>query len=115
MKREGVPRGSTGLGQVSKKLPRVTTLLVHVSTDGPHPGAGYLASGPHTCHMALTYWSTSAATSPDACHMTTPQVTTSSDACYVAAYHEATSLFEVQQLDTWQHTMKPPHYLRYIN
>jgi hypothetical protein len=39
MKKEDVPRGSTGLGQVSKKMPRVTTLLVHVNTSGPHPGA----------------------------------------------------------------------------
>jgi hypothetical protein len=36
MKREGVPRGSTRVGKVSKPLPRVTTLLVHVSTGGPH-------------------------------------------------------------------------------
>jgi hypothetical protein len=33
MKREGVPRGSTRVGQVSKPLPRVTILLVHVSMD----------------------------------------------------------------------------------
>jgi hypothetical protein len=33
VKREGVPRGSTRVSQVSKPLPRVTTLLVHVSVD----------------------------------------------------------------------------------
>jgi hypothetical protein len=26
---------------------------------------GYLTGGPHTCHVAFTYWSTSAATPPD--------------------------------------------------
>jgi hypothetical protein len=60
-----VPCVSTRVGQVSKQLPRVTILLVHVSTGGPHIGMEHLTSGPHTCHMALTYWSTSAATSPD--------------------------------------------------
>jgi hypothetical protein len=97
MKRECVPRGNTGLDQVSKQMSRVTTLLVHVST-----------SGPHTCHVALTHWSISTATSLDACHLAAPQATTSTDACYVAAYHEATSLFEIQQLDKWQHAMRPP-------
>jgi hypothetical protein len=60
-----MPRGSTRVGQVSKQLPHVTTLLVHVSTGGPHIGVEHLTSGPHTCHVALTYWSTSTATSPD--------------------------------------------------
>jgi hypothetical protein len=99
-KRECVPRGSTRLSQISKQLSRVATLLVHVSTCGPHLGAGHLTSGFPTCHVAFTYWSTSAATLPGTCHVTIPQVTTSSDASYVAAYHEATSLFEIQQLDT---------------
>jgi hypothetical protein len=111
MKREGVSRGNTGLDQVSKQMPRVTTLLVHVSTGGPQPGAGHLTSGPHTCHVALTHWFISAATSPSTCHMAAPQATMSSDACYVAAYHEATSLFEIQQLDMLQHAMKPPQQL----
>jgi hypothetical protein len=60
-----MPRGSTRVSQVSKQLPRVTTILVHVSTGGPHTGVEHLISGPHTCHMTLTYWITSAATSPD--------------------------------------------------
>jgi hypothetical protein len=42
MKREGVPRGSTRVG---KPLTRVTTLLVHVSTGGPH-----------ICHVAVPEW-----------------------------------------------------------
>jgi hypothetical protein len=46
MKREGVSRGSTRVGQVSKPLPRVTTLLVHVSTSGPHIGVDIWQVGP---------------------------------------------------------------------
>jgi hypothetical protein len=31
---------------------------------GPHPDTSHLTSGPHICHVALTHWSMSAATSP---------------------------------------------------
>jgi hypothetical protein len=41
-----VPRGSTRVGQVSKQLPRVTTLLVHVSTGGSHIGVDIWQVGP---------------------------------------------------------------------
>jgi hypothetical protein len=60
-----VPRGSTRVGQVSKQLPRVTILLVHVSTGGPHLGVRHLISGLHIFYVALTHWSMSAITSPD--------------------------------------------------
>jgi hypothetical protein len=43
--------------------------------------------------------------------MATPQATTSSDACLVATYHEATSPFEVQQLDTWQQVIGPRQHM----
>jgi hypothetical protein len=62
-------------------------------------------------HVAFTHWSISAATSLDTCHLAASQATTSTDACYVAVYHEATSLFEIQQLDTWQHQSEPPQQL----
>jgi hypothetical protein len=41
-----MPRSNTRVGQVSKHLPRVTTLLVHVSTCGPHHGKNRLEVGP---------------------------------------------------------------------
>jgi hypothetical protein len=50
-----VPRGSTRVGQVSKHLPRVTTLLVHVSTGGPTMVKIQLEVGPtHATWHSLT-------------------------------------------------------------
>jgi hypothetical protein len=43
--------------------------------------------------------------------MATPQAATSSDACHVAAYHEATSPFEIQQLDRWQQAIGPRQHM----
>jgi hypothetical protein len=60
-----VPRGSTRVNQVSKQPPRLITLLDHINTGEPHMGVEHLISGPHTCHVAFTYLSTSVATSPD--------------------------------------------------
>jgi hypothetical protein len=49
-----VSRDSTRVGQVSKQLSRVTTLLVYVSTDVPYIGVKHLTSGPtHTTWHSL--------------------------------------------------------------
>jgi hypothetical protein len=78
------------------------------SASGPHPGTSHLTGGPH--HSA-TWQSSNGPPHPTLCYMAASQATTSSDTCYVAAYHEATSLFEIQQLDTWQHQSEPPQQL----
>jgi hypothetical protein len=92
-------------------MPRDTHLLVHISshpTRQRHMASPGLAVSTRVGHVTFTHWSISAATSLDTCHLAVPQVTTSTDACYVPACHEATSLFEIQQLDTWQHQSEPP-------
>jgi hypothetical protein len=58
---------------------------------------------PTLCHMAQLHQ----ATSTQLCHMAASQATTSPGLCHMAAYHEATSLFEIQQLDTWHHQSEP--------
>jgi hypothetical protein len=79
----------------------------HWSTpvSGPHPGMSHLTGGPH---LSATWQSFNGPPHPTLWHMAASQTTTSPGICHMAAYHEATSLFEIQQLDTWQHQSEPP-------
>jgi hypothetical protein len=129
-----VPRGSTRVGQVSKPLPRVTTLLVHVSTGGPHTchvAAPEWATSAARCHVAPSHWSTSASgphpgTShltggphlsatwqsfngpphPTLCHMAQLHQATSTQLCHMATHYSSTSV-AVNQWSTSSQCM--PH------
>jgi hypothetical protein len=119
MKREGVPRGSTRVGQVSKPLTRVTTPLVHISSYSirqRHMAASGWARLAARCHLAPSHWSTSASgphpgtshltggphlsatwqstSGPphaSSCHMAQPHEATSTCLCHMAQLHQATS------------------------
>jgi hypothetical protein len=100
-KREGVPRGSTRLDQLSSRVPRGNLSLVHVSkwappwykslTGGPHLSATWQSTSgpPHLsiCHMAQSQQ----ATSTCLCHMAQPEEATSTQLCHMAVLYSATS------------------------
>jgi hypothetical protein len=67
-KREGVPRGSTRLGQLSYRVPRDNLPLVHVSKWAP-PWHESLTGGPH---LSATWQSASGPPHPTLCHMAQP-------------------------------------------
>jgi hypothetical protein len=116
-----MPRGSPWLSHLSSQVPRDTLPLVHVSKWAPPRHKSPDRWAPPQCHVAVIQWSTSPNPMP---HGTTtsshlnpavPHDSISShhitSICHMAAYHEATSLFEIQQLDTWQHQSEPPQQL----
>jgi hypothetical protein len=87
MKREGVPRGSTRLGQLNSRVPRGNLPLVHVSKWAP-PWHKSLTGGPH---LSATWQSASGPPHPTLCHMAQPQQATSIRLCHMAQPEEATS------------------------
>jgi hypothetical protein len=86
-KREGVPRGSTRLDQLSSRVPRDNLSLVHVSKWAP-PWYKSLTGGPH---LSATWQSTSGPPYASSCHMAQPQEATSTCLCHMAQLHQATS------------------------